>query len=101
MRLSEEESTVSSTNEICDSNENTIISTTNNDPYIEDITAETSTITSQSTSTKYSVTVSIMRENIILFLNLFLSSLDLELVDVDGEGDCCILAYLTSYLNLR
>ena len=96
----EEESAVCSANEICDGDENNMISNANNDPQVENTTVETSTISSQSTSTTQSVTASISRGNVFLFRNSFLSTLNLELVNVDGIGDCCPLACLTSYLNL-
>ena len=89
-----------SANEICDGDENNMISNANNDPQVENTTVETSTISSQSTSTTQSVTVSISRGNVFLFRNSFLSTLNLELVNVDGIGDCCPLSCLTSYLNL-
>ena len=92
---------MSSAIETHDGNENVITSDTNNDPHIEDMTAEISAIASQSTSTAQSATASIARKNMFLFWNSFLSSIDLELADADGQGDCCSLACLASCLNLR
>ena len=60
---------------------------------------ETSVTESQSTSSAQSVTTSIARENVFFFRDSFLGMSELELIDVDGEGDCCPLACLTSYLN--
>ena len=45
------------------------------------------------------VSVPQVTEDIFLYRNLFLEKFELDVIDVDGEGDCCPLACLNSYLN--